>query len=69
MHIDDDLTDQNVNAVALDKVDSAARETLLGTATERSKSCLGSADFQRFMTHIPSPPKFYYGGNADFSKG
>lgn len=61
LHIDDDLTDQRARAVALDKVNAAAKETLLGAASERSKACLGQAEFQIFMQHQPVTPVFHYG--------
>lgn len=64
LHVDDDLTDQRARAVALDKADASAQEVLLGAASERSKFCIGDALFQRFMTHQPSPPVFYYGTHA-----
>ena len=63
LHIDDDLTDQRARAVALDKTNAAAKETLLGAASERSKVCLGQATFQTFMQHKPVKPVFHYGPN------
>lgn len=68
LHVDDDLTDQRAHAVALDKVDKAAREVLLGSASERSKACIGAAAFQEFMKYQPSPPIFYYGENTTQEK-
>ena len=65
LHIDDDLTDQRARAVALDKTNAAAKETLLGAASERSKACLGHAAFQDFMQHKPATPKFHYGPNVN----
>ena len=61
VHLDDFLTDERAGAVALDKADDAAREVLLGAASERSKSCIGRADCQEFLKHRASPAKFYYG--------
>lgn len=63
-HIDDDLTDQRARAVALDKANAAAKETLLGAASERSKVCLGQDIFQTFMQHKPTKPVFHYGPNV-----
>ncbi|MGN5476622.1 hypothetical protein ACTMU2_05130 [Cupriavidus basilensis] len=47
--IDDDLTDQRARAVGMEKADQAAREVLLGAASERSKICIGSRDVQPFL--------------------
>lgn len=65
LHVDDDLTDQRAQAVALDKADSPAREVLLGAASERSKICIGDAHCQSFLNHKPPQPIFYYGENAN----
>lgn len=65
LHVDDDLTDQRARSVALDKVDQAAREVLLGSASERSKICIGNAQCQSFLSHAPTNPVFYYGDNAN----
>lgn len=65
VHIDDDLTDQRARAVALDRTDAAAREVLLGAASERSKVCIGRADCQAFLMHQPLQAKLYYGDNAN----
>jgi len=64
-HVDDDLTDQRAQAVALDKADGAAREVLLGAASERSKICIGNSHCQMFLRHIPRSPLFYYGENKN----
>jgi patatin-like phospholipase/acyl hydrolase len=64
MHIDDDLTDQRSKAVAIDRADDAAREVLLGAASERSKICLGDAQFQKFIANSALAPVFYYGDIA-----
>jgi patatin-like phospholipase/acyl hydrolase len=64
MHIDDDLTDQRAKAVAIDRADEAAREVLLGAASERSKICLGDIQFQKFIANSPAAPVFYYGDIA-----
>jgi uncharacterized protein len=62
--VDDVLTDERARAVALDTADSAAKEVLLGTASEQSKICLGRADCRAVLQHYRKPPKFYYGPNA-----
>ncbi|MFM0116901.1 CBASS cGAMP-activated phospholipase [Paraburkholderia nemoris] len=64
LHVDDVLTDERARAVALDRTDAAAREVLLGSASEESKSLLGSAKFSSFMRHRPASPTFYYGKHA-----
>lgn len=61
LHVDDDLTDQRARAVALDKADRAARETLLGAASERAKICIGSPRCQSFLRHMAGNSVFYYG--------
>lgn len=65
LHIDDVLTDEQAGAVSLDKADRAAREVLLGAASERSKKFIGSATSRAFLMHCPEPAKFYYGVNAN----
>ena len=65
LHVDDDLTDQRAQAVALDKADTAAREVLLGAAAERSKICIGNSHCQSFLNHAPQLPIFYYGENTN----
>lgn len=64
VHLDDDLTDERAGAVALDKTDFAAREVLLGAASERSKICLGRPDCEAFLQHKIAPAIFYYGPNT-----
>lgn len=63
LHVDDDLTDQRAQAVALDKADRAARDTLLGAASERAKICISKPQCSSFLSHIASPAVFYYGEN------
>ena len=63
--LDDVLTDERAQAVALDRADAAAKEVLLGAASEQSKSCLGRSDCQRMLQHRSATPKFYYGPNAN----
>jgi len=65
LHVDDDLTDQRAQAVALDKADSAAREVLMGAASERSKICISDTQCQSFLRHTPRNSIFYYGENAN----
>lgn len=64
VHIDDPLTDERARAVQLDSTDPAAQEVLLGTASERSKRCLGDPDIQAFLEHSPSEPVFFHGEHA-----
>lgn len=63
--VDDDLTDQRSRAVGMDKADQAAREVLLGAASERSKICIGNRDFQSFLRHLAPAATFFYGENAN----
>jgi uncharacterized protein len=62
--LDDVLTDERAGAVALDKADAAAREVLIGAASEKSKTCLGREDCQAFLRYQCGTPKFYYGPNV-----
>lgn len=62
--VDEPLTDERARAVALDKTDNAAREVLLGSASERSKVILGREDCQSLLRHTCSPITFHYGPNA-----
>ncbi|SPS03060.1 CBASS cGAMP-activated phospholipase [Cupriavidus taiwanensis] len=64
LHVDDDLTDQGAKAVALDRADRPAREVLLGHATERAKTCLGDAQFCRFLAHQAPAPTFLLGNRG-----
>jgi predicted acylesterase/phospholipase RssA len=64
LHVDDVLTDERARSVALDRTDAAAREVLLGSASEESKNLLGNAKFSGFMQHRPPPPTFFYGTHA-----
>jgi len=63
-HVDDELTDERARAVALDKSDAAAQEVLLGSGAEKAKWCLGNASFRELFKHVPAPPVFYHGANA-----
>ncbi|KKO62259.1 putative sporulation hydrolase CotR [Janthinobacterium sp. KBS0711] len=68
-HVDDNLTDETAKAVALDKADAPAREALLGSASQRSKACLGDPYFLSFLKHKPATPCFFYGVNANLLDG
>lgn len=63
-HIDDVLTPDRACAVALDKTDAGAQEVLLGSASEKSKACLGNSNVMSFFRHQPAPPTFFYGENV-----
>jgi patatin-like phospholipase/acyl hydrolase len=63
-HIDDDLTDERARAVALDTTTKAAREVLLGAASERSKHCLGDPRFRQLLTHCAPAARFHHGIHA-----
>ena len=62
--LDEPLTDERARAVALDKTNAAAREVLLGAASEKSKAFLGTDSCQAFLQHKCSTPNFYYGPHA-----
>ncbi|BBU30275.1 hypothetical protein BTHE68_40090 [Burkholderia sp. THE68] len=64
LHVDDVLTDERARSVALDRVDAAAREVLLGSASEEAKHLLGKKQFAQFMQHSPAQPVFFYGSHA-----
>lgn len=64
LHLDDDLTDERSKAVALDKANAPARETLLGAAAERSKACIGNGFFKQLMLHRSEEAVFHYGKNV-----
>lgn len=68
VHVDDVLTDERAQAVALDKADAAAREVLLGSAAEAAKDFVGSAAFKEFMEYTAAAPVYHYGPRANFRK-
>lgn len=67
-HVDDHLTDAQTKAVSLDKANKAAQEALLGSASQRSKACLGNSAFISFLNHRAAKPQFHYGANANVLK-
>ncbi len=68
VHIDDVLTDERAQAVALDKADAAAREVLLGSAAEAAKDFVGSVAFKDFMEYAAASPVYHYGSRANVGK-
>jgi uncharacterized protein len=62
--IDDPLADERARAVQLDKTDAAARQVLLGTASQRSKRCLGDPQIQAFLECSPSEVVLFHGEHA-----
>lgn len=68
VHVDDVLTDERAQAVALDKADAAAREVLLGSAAEAAKDFVGSAAFKEFMEYTAASPVYHYGPRANYRK-
>jgi len=68
-HVDDALTDERAGAVALDKVNAAAREVLLGAGGERAKWCLGDSKFREYLQHIAPTAVFYHGLHANTQGG
>ncbi len=65
VHIDDVLTDERAQAVALDKADCAAREVLLGSGAEAAKDFVGSAAFRTFMDYTARAPIYHHGPLAN----
>lgn len=63
--LDDVLTPDRANAVALDKTDFAAGEVLVGTARERAKHALGTAKVQFLLQHQAFSARFYHGVRAN----
>jgi predicted acylesterase/phospholipase RssA len=61
VHLDDPISDERSRAVRLDKTDGAAQQVLLGTASERSKVCLGDPKVAPFLRHVSAPPSFFHG--------
>ncbi|HEX4892074.1 MAG TPA: CBASS cGAMP-activated phospholipase [Hyphomicrobiaceae bacterium] len=59
-HVDEPLTDKKASAVALDKTDAAAREALLGSASEASKSFLGAQESRNYLRHVAAAPRFFH---------
>ncbi|MFN4361259.1 MAG: CBASS cGAMP-activated phospholipase [Hylemonella sp.] len=59
--VDDLLTDERARAVQLDSTDQYAQQILLGTASDRSKHCLGDPNVQAILEHSPSEPVFFHG--------
>ncbi|RQH00139.1 CBASS cGAMP-activated phospholipase [Paraburkholderia dinghuensis] len=68
VRIDDVLTDERAQAVALDKADAAAREVLLGSAAEAAKDFVGSPAFKDFMEYRAASPVYHYGSRANIQK-
>jgi predicted acylesterase/phospholipase RssA len=64
VHIDDALADERARAVQLDKTDAAARQVLLGTASQRSKRCLGDPKIQAFLERSSSEAVLFHGEHA-----
>lgn len=63
-HLDDELTERRSGSVALDKANVAAREVLLGAASERSKYALGDPAIRAFFDHTALSTQFHYGPRA-----
>jgi predicted acylesterase/phospholipase RssA len=60
LHVDETLTDEKAEAVALDKTDAAAREALLGAGSEVSKGFLGKPAARTVLQHQAATPKFFH---------
>jgi uncharacterized protein len=63
--LDDVLTPDRANAVALDKTDFAAGEVLVGTAKERAKHALGMPIVQTLLQHHAPAARVYHGARAN----
>lgn len=63
--LDDLLTPDRADAVALDKTDSAAREVLIGSAMERAKHALGDRKVHEILKHQAKAPQFFHGVGAN----
>jgi uncharacterized protein len=63
--LDDVLTPDCAQAVALDKTDGPAREVLVGNALERAKHALGSTTVDQFLQHQAPPARLFYGKRAN----
>jgi predicted acylesterase/phospholipase RssA len=63
--LDDVLTPDRAQAVALDKTDAAAREVLIGTAKERAKHALGTPKVQEILKHQAASARFFHGVRAN----
>jgi len=69
LYVDETLTDEKAKAVALDKTDAAAREALLGAASEVSKDFLGKPEARVVLQHQPAAPQFFHASNTAGVKG
>lgn len=63
--LDDVLTPDRAEAVALDKTDAGAREVLIGTAKERAKHAVGTPKVQEILKHQAASARFFHGGRAN----
>lgn len=57
--LDDILSPDRAQAVALDKTDAAAREVLIGAGKERAKQALGNPRITALLRHTAPPPQFF----------
>lgn len=69
IYVDETLTDEKARVVALDKTNAAAREALLGVASEVSKDFLGKPQARTLLQHRPAAPQFFHAGNTAGVKG
>jgi len=64
MHIDNVALDGAAKAIGLDKTSEAAREVLLGYASQRAKVLLGDTRAREWLRYQASTPKFFTGQSA-----
>lgn len=62
--LDDVLTPDRADAVALDKTDAAAQEVLIGTAKDRSKHAFEAPKIHRILQHQATAARFFHGVRA-----
>lgn len=66
--LDDVLTPDRAQAVALDKTDIAAREVLTGAAKERAKHALGTSKVLTLLHHHAIAARFFHGSRANVTQ-
>jgi len=67
--VDEVLTPDRANAVALDKTDEAARQVLIGSAKECAKHAVGDPRVTDILGHTAPTALFYYGPHATQKSG
>lgn len=65
IQIDEKLAGKSVEHVGLDQVTDAAKETLLGNASQSSKVAIGRPDVMELLRHIAPSPVWFHGPNKN----